>query len=127
MNVLEQALEALEASEKYLPAGHEHAAVVVAIAALKVAIKQQGEPVVWYADCIDGLGNKSRQYYNNPGELGLRHPLYTSAPTIPEGMRLVPKEPTEAMLEAGYFTDHAANRGVYKAMLSAAPEYKGGK
>jgi hypothetical protein len=46
MNVLEQALEALKSSEKYLPAGHEHAAVMVVIAALKEAIKQHGEPAL---------------------------------------------------------------------------------
>lgn len=59
--------------------------------------------------------------------------LYTSAPTmlteqapcdIPEGWKLVPIEPTPEMLNAARLNHMAAN-AVYKAMLSAAPEYKG--
>ena len=40
----------------------------------------------------------------------------------PEGWQLVPVEPTEEMLDAGYFTNHGANRGIYRAMLAAAPK-----
>lgn len=39
-----------------------------------------------------------------------------------EGWQLVPVEPTEEMLGAGYFTNHGANRGIYRAMLAAAPK-----
>ena len=42
-------------------------------------------------------------------------------PVVPEGWQLVPVEPTEEMLDAGYFTNHGANRGIYRAMLAAAP------
>lgn len=41
---------------------------------------------------------------------------------VPEGWQLVPVEPTEEMLDAGYFTNHGANRGIYRAMLAAAPK-----
>ena len=47
-------------------------------------------------------------------------PVY-GAP-VPEGWQLVPVEPTEEMLDAGYFTNHGANRGIYRAMLAAAPK-----
>ena len=43
------------------------------------------------------------------------------APAVPAGWKLVPVEPTEEMLDAGYFTNHGANRGIYRAMLAAAP------
>jgi hypothetical protein len=50
---------------------------------------------------------------------------------IPEGMMLVPKEPTPEMIDAGCpvgeFATHFDMRAVYKAMLSAAPEHKGEK
>jgi hypothetical protein len=83
--VLEQALELAETIEKYAPAGHEHAAVMVAIAALKEAIAKQGEPVLW----VDPeTGDTSYIRPLRPTYV----PLYTSAPTIPEGYDLVPKE-----------------------------------
>ena len=43
-------------------------------------------------------------------------------PVAPEGWQLVPVEPTDAMLAAGYFTNHSANQVFYKAMLAAAPK-----
>lgn len=58
---------------------------------------------------------------------------------IPEGWQLVPKEPTEAMFDAGdaeidpgYCEESSSSRfvedgesiAIYKAMLAAAPEYK---
>ena len=46
------------------------------------------------------------------------------APVVPEGWKMVPVDPTPEMLDAGYFTNHGANRGIYRAMLSASPEYK---
>lgn len=147
------------------------------IAALKEAInrpqadapQQQGEPVAWslcfpcsvgadvygkinamttydseimaneYADkCAEGQFSSGRP---------LVVPLYTSAPSIqqgvcyvptipaepaiPEGWQLVPKEPTLHMEAVGFAkrSDPSDKRGsgtsVYKAMLSAAPQYKG--
>lgn len=48
-------------------------------------------------------------------------------PAVPEGFRLVPVEPTEAMRAAGDYDkwnyDDAAD--IYRAMLAAAPEPKG--
>ena len=59
-------------------------------------------------------------------------PLYTSAPSIPEGWQLVPIEPTSEMLEAAYkshWTIQVADdayefnaENPYKAMLAAAPK-----
>jgi len=53
--------------------------------------------------------------------------LYTSAPSIPEGWQLVPEEPTPEMKQALFKNlIQADNEGyVIKAVLSAAPEYKG--
>ena len=61
--------------------------------------------------------------YKNAGEG--RMPLY-SAPSVPEGYVLVPVEPTEKMIEAGY--NAFLNSGwirtyeIYEAMIQAAQE-----
>ena len=58
------------------------------------------------------------------------------APAVPDGWHLVPYEPTDKMIIAGINTPVADSgnddtdqpedyRNVYKAMLSAAPNYKG--
>lgn len=49
--------------------------------------------------------------------------LYTSAPTIPEGWKLVPIEPTSEMLWAGVEA-YSTSWDIYTSMLAAAPEYK---
>lgn len=54
-------------------------------------------------------------------------PVYTSAPTIPEGYVMVPVEPTDDMQEAGCDVDCPQDGAptpysVYKAMLAAAPK-----
>lgn len=43
---------------------------------------------------------------------------------VPDGWKLVPMEPTNDMLNAGYFTNNEANKSIYSSMLDAAPEYK---
>jgi len=63
--------------------------------------------------------------------------LTANKPNVPKGWKLVPIEPTEAMMEAGdstgetIFDDEGAYREtlyypdyIYKAMISAAPETK---
>ena len=47
-----------------------------------------------------------------------------TAPVAPTGWKLVPAEPTEEMLKAGYFEPTRANSAIYKSMLAAAPEYE---
>jgi hypothetical protein len=42
---------------------------------------------------------------------------------IPEGWQLVPKEPTDEMVLAGFTAIHPSSG--YKAMLAAAPKYEG--
>ena len=60
----------------------------------------------------------------------LRHHLGAQpAPNIPEGYKLVPIEPTDAILSAGQteWLDAAGadpSYDIYRAMLSAAPETK---
>ena len=44
------------------------------------------------------------------------------APAVQEGWQLVPVEPTNDMLNAGYFTNNEANKSIYSSMLAAAPK-----
>jgi len=89
----------------------------------------QGEPVAWLYEHKAGDGEEilsdvkwkgsQRAYYEET-------PLYESAPHIPDGWVLVPKEPTEKMLRAGqsfqgehvYASHEVAN--IYRDMLEAA-------
>jgi hypothetical protein len=124
-NLLEQALEALKSSEKYLPAGHEHAAVMIAIAALKEAIAKQSEPVVYWNGKGSIIPAEDISYLPNWDDY-YPIPLYTSAPTIPEGWQLVPKEPTPTQVRCGQLgVTTTCAIAVYKAMLSAAPTHDG--
>lgn len=137
--VLEMALEALESMQEekrdYMVRNNlgdptletNYKLAVSAIAALKEAIKNQGDPVA-----IAHPRNRTFYVTANPRQLeklgfsledSIEIPLYTSAPTIPEGWQLVPIEPTPEMLEAAgghIFED------TYEAMLSAAPKYREG-
>ncbi|HFP9266832.1 TPA: hypothetical protein ACHOYZ_002852 [Klebsiella michiganensis] len=49
-----------------------------------------------------------------------------SAPVVPDGYVMVPKEPTEEMIDAGWLhfmgTKNPSSKGTYKAMLAAAPQ-----
>lgn len=130
-SVLEMALEALEYHREQTRAIPKSDA---AIAALKEAIKTQGEPGAWL---IRGW----RGYEDNATDSGLTAELaksqgatvtplytYTSAPTIPEGWQLVPKHPTPKMIHEGLMsrlcpvTGSESAASIYKAMLSAAPK-----
>ncbi len=44
------------------------------------------------------------------------------APKVPEGWQLVPKEPTEAMIDAGNKHEHRFSDVIYRTMLAAAPK-----
>lgn len=94
---------------------------------LKEAIKQQGEPVAWIRfrsdGCYDGPLMDS-QMESVRKTSGAWTPLYTSAPTIPEGWQLVPKEPTTKMLESLYSGMNTSVGTKWDLMLSDAPEYK---
>lgn len=96
------------------------------VAELESLKASQGEPVAW----MDNDGNVSD--WNCEGAFSI--PLYTSAPTIPEGWKLVPIRPTKQMILAAVKeqsnrttvpSDDALAAGNYYAMLAAAPEYKG--
>ena len=145
MNAMKMALEALKTYREFVKLhGLKFGNGDEAIAALTEAIKQQGEPVAWRITTHDGIvwiGAHPSSLPNHKSE-----PLYTSAPTIPEGWiefrpapipegcQIVPKEPTPEMMRAtlgwydgGKTYGEQAVISSYKAMLSAAPEYKGEK
>jgi hypothetical protein len=88
------------------------------------ALKQQGEPVA----LVSYSAFKGYVCSWIPGsKVKAGDSLYTSAPTIPEGMVLVPKEPTDAMQAAGCEVDCPQDGAptpysVWQAMLSAAPK-----
>lgn len=52
------------------------------------------------------------------------HIAVATDPAVNGGYKLVPIEPTERMLEAGWMEDEVSLRKRYKAMLEAAPEPK---
>jgi hypothetical protein len=123
--VLEQALEALENMAAWLEIDDApHSKTLQAIAALKEAIKNQGEPVGEVVS-LDSAG-----LYD---ELPIGTLLYTPAATIPGGWQLVPKElPLEIVRDLwrdGHhdpsFTWTATLNKLSEAMLSAAPKEPG--
>jgi hypothetical protein len=121
--VLEQALEALENCTYNGPK------MSAAIAALKEVIAKQGEPVA-VVNVQGGGKNPVVSWLHPEGLSAGSHKLYTSAPTIPEGWQLVPKElPHKIVLDLwrdGHvepaFTWTATLNKLSKAMLSAAPK-----
>lgn len=84
MNVLEQALEALE---KYRGQVDQYGqmSAVFAIDALKEAIAKQGEPVGEITEPDHELVSYSIEWYSDRPAVGTK--LYTSAPSVPEGLR----------------------------------------
>ena len=96
---------------------------------LNSPIVSAGDPLPYWEQCNPGCdpefnGQRSKecaQLCHNARAALTAQPDHSAQSKVPDGYVLVPAEPTAAMLEAGYFTDHAANRGVYKAMLAAAP------
>lgn len=88
---------------------------------------EKAEPVAWwYKNKVNSLETITQQPPDrlvNP-EAHRIIPLYSHpAPVIPEGWKLVPIDPTEAMLSIGLQSSEYYFH-LYKAMLSAAPEYK---
>ena len=83
---------------------------------------KQGEPVAWlHKDCA----TTEHGYTSDERAMAVGFkPLYTSAPTIPEGWQLVPIEPTEHQCFQGvYATEKPIIKedalAIYRAMLSA--------
>lgn len=122
-SVLEMALEALKYHREQTRAIPKSDA---AIAALKEAIKNQGEPAYWLSAKGDLFS--SRELAEQFGATEPYLPLYTSTPTIPEGWQLVPVAPTPKMIHEGQMsrlcpvTGSESAAAIYKAMLSAAPK-----
>jgi hypothetical protein len=119
-DTLEQALEVLENWMEVCPQEVDNDDHIV-IAALKEAIKNQGEPVAVVADDYDNMAELLRQ-------LPAGTKLYTSAPEIsltnlPEGWQLVPEIPTKEMVAAALTQDDGFRMGSWYAMLSAAPKH----
>jgi hypothetical protein len=134
--VLEQELEALEIYvDGSIATNESRQDAITALAALKEAIKQQGEPFgyvePWQPGFVKAIGCCLCDIERNPvGKNTL--PVYTSAPTmlseqapcdIPEGWQLVPKEPTPTQVRCGQLgVTTTCAIAIYKAMLSAAPK-----
>ena len=99
--------------------------------ALQAALVQQQEPVAWLVQYDDETRSGSFATMSlDDAELYCAEdkeivPLYL-APTIPEGWVLVPKEPTQEMLDAGdmFNQGRIATRLTYKALLAAVKEPK---
>lgn len=106
---------------------------LAALAAAEQA--QEAQPVAWMrSKDLEHLasmsGGASSFQVANVSFSGWRVPLYTS-PTIPEGWRLVPIEPTREMMQAGLSVKAFGREdwhswddplAVYRAMLAAAPK-----
>jgi hypothetical protein len=127
-NALELALEALR---KAMQGNLMFDEAMEAFNALKEAIKQQEvDGRVQLIAMLDLLNLCADQLNNHLDRLGKACVAGTSAPTIPEGWQLVPKELTEEMLDAFIGEIEASGssgelRGAfagYAAMLSAAPK-----
>ncbi len=133
-NVLELALEALNSLFPSMLDGENVCKLrTEAIAALKEAIKQQGEPVAWltYDNCgrpMLWIDYQEAALYCDEDDTP--QPIYTSAPTIPEGYVLVPDDLlVRVSASLGAFTSDEGWRQVdmdnmdnLDAILSAAPK-----
>lgn len=137
--VMQQALETLESLQGGCTDSGDGTVEAITvycpeiIEALRTAIEEmeQEEPV---GEVRDFKYSTVFLYKMNTGEkqhyLPVGAKLYTHPATIPEGWQLVPVEPTEEMLVAGYetemFPEDRTPREIYNAMLAAAPK-PGGK
>ena len=93
-------------------------------------VQKASEPVAWLFQhdetgrtvCVDAWQVENGFEENNP-RLQKIHPLYLHPPVAPDGMVLVPKEPTKEMIDAGLCgcMDNDVTVCVYQAMLAAAP------
>lgn len=150
MNLRKAAGMALEIIEGEWPADDEIASPVMYT--LREALAQpEQEPVAWMMFGVDKptrviLHKPSDEHkkvfscifplytHEEPNEYGLRgESLYLHPAPIPEGWKLVPKEPTESVILAGCEIDleeetpehyRAFVAKMYRAMLDATPEYK---
>jgi hypothetical protein len=93
----------------------------------------QPAPVQESVACVQDLDEVKRKHLVYEKGMDWKDPLYTippAQPTIPKGWKLVPVEPTDAMVQAAFHLDlsympgqEGADRAaVYRAMLAAAPE-----
>ena len=100
-----------------------------AITALRTALEaaEKSEPVAWVAPIAIEVssGKCSASAWSGVKTNSHTIPLYTHpAPAIPDGWCLMPKEPTEEMIDAAdesLFYGKALSE-LYKAMLAAAPK-----
>lgn len=92
-------------------------------------LRSQGEPMFWVRLTSDGgyegpIHNDGIERVRR--QSGAWHPLFIATqPAIHDGWQLVPKEPTQAMHDAGRVALAPGNvplAKVYRAMLQAAPE-----
>ncbi len=82
----------------------------------------QGDPVGYFCNPFGSVFEKVSKDCKLDYDV---FPLYTSAPRIPEGWQLVPKEPTEEMVLAArdsHEGDAYLPSSLYVAMLAAAPK-----
>jgi hypothetical protein len=95
-----------------------------AITAIKQAL---AAPAQERCEYCDGTGD----VYDQTGEWrGTCHCMKAAQPAVPEGWKLVPVEPSDAMVQAAHHLDlsympgqEGADRAaIYRAMLAAAPE-----
>ena len=96
-------------------------AVKAAIAALSAPPEPKTEPVAWKCDALISMDPDDVEYWTTKGFPVT--PLYAHPPAPPEGWVMVPREPTDAMEEAGLDADDTASRVdlVWSVMISAAP------
>jgi hypothetical protein len=87
------------------------------------AMEQQGEPVAWLHR---GCATTEHGYTSDERARAVGYkPLYTSAPTIPEGYVLVPIDVTDKMAQAfngGSIGGSVMSTNAYHAMIAAAPK-----
>lgn len=135
IEALRQRVKELEGVEEDLDTTSQHnAELQLEFAALKA---QQGKPAYWVLPNGKVLPEKYVTRFgskNDQGEFKYHEtewiPLYTAAPSIPEGWQLVPVEPTRDMLFAviRMFTSHTLRgqdtdtRDAYQVLLLAAPK-----
>jgi hypothetical protein len=82
-------------------------------------------------DCPVVAGTMAPTYSNNNGCEDCESDALASAPRVPQGWKLVPVEPSDAMVAAGKRQVHKSNGAgdktlrVYRDMLAAAPQPEG--
>lgn len=134
MDSLTAMIEYAEATKRFADAGSlKRAATEIETLRAKVAELEAGsEPVAYlFQDALDFNGEcMTVQLFSPRCDIGTQIPIYTTPQPVkvPEGYALVPLEPTEKMLVAGYWDTFQARRhpdpmnGVevcYKAMIGA--------